>query len=208
MADMTNKSAPGVTVRTATAADLPVLAAVLGAAFDDDPLGQWMFPDEATRADRLIRLFDLYTRRFVLPHGEVRVAGDDGAALWLPPDRWRVPPLLAARALPGYARLLGRRFGVFSRGMARLEREHPREPHWYLPFIGVTPVEQSRGVGSALLAAVLDICDRTGVPAYLEASTPRNAALYERHGFETRHELALPDGPTTWAMWREPRSRD
>ncbi|MDP9345553.1 MAG: GNAT family N-acetyltransferase, partial [Actinomycetota bacterium] len=45
-----------------------------------------------------------------------------------------------------------------------------------------------------------------GLPAYLEASSPRNRALYERHGFSVTEELKLPrNGPPLWLMWRDPR---
>jgi hypothetical protein len=50
--------------------------------------------------------------------------------------------------------------------------------------------------------------DREGVPAYHEATSPRNRALYERHGYVNQGEFVLPDGgPTLWRMWREPRNR-
>jgi hypothetical protein len=53
---------------------------------------------------------------------------------------------------------------------------------------------------------MLSRCDEQGLPAYLEASSPRNRALYERHGFEVTEELKLPrSGPPLWLMWREPR---
>lgn len=43
------------------------------------------------------------------------------------------------------------------------------------------------------------------VPVYLEASTPRNRALYERHGFRDHGEpIPLPDGPRLQPMWRTP----
>ena len=48
--------------------------------------------------------------------------------------------------------------------------------------------------------------DREQMPAYHEATTPRNRALYERHGYVTVGEFRLPDGPPLWAMWREPSS--
>ena len=45
------------------------------------------------------------------------------------------------------------------------------------------------------------------MPAYLEASSPRNRALYERHGFAVTEEFFLGKGsPPLWRMWREPVS--
>ena len=45
------------------------------------------------------------------------------------------------------------------------------------------------------------------MPAYHEATTPRNRALYERHGYVTQGEFTLPDGPTLWRMWRDHASQ-
>lgn len=194
-----------VPVTTAVLEDAAMIGRVLGDAFFDDPVGHWLDPDPATRAGRLTRLFELWATAFTVPHGEVVRAGDAGAALWLPPGRWQVPPLVLLRHLPRLGRIFGRRTALLLRGQNRLERHHPRAPHWYLPLMGVATDRQGRGIGSSLLAAVLERCDRDGVPAYLEATCERNRDLYARHGFDLRDELQLPDGPTLWPMWREPR---
>ena len=47
---------------------------------------------------------------------------------------------------------------------------HPTFDHWYLPLAGVDPPAQGRGLGSVLLRHALEICDRGGLPAYLEAT--------------------------------------
>jgi hypothetical protein len=45
------------------------------------------------------------------------------------------------------------------------------------------------------------------MPGYLEASSMRSRALYERHGYVFMGKtLDLPDGPHMWPMWREPQS--
>jgi hypothetical protein len=59
-----------------------------------------------------------------------------------------------------------------------------------------------------VLGPVLDICDREGLPAYLESSKERNVAFYRHHGFEVTGELSLPEGSVRlWLMWREPLGR-
>jgi RimJ/RimL family protein N-acetyltransferase len=56
-----------------------------------------------------------------------------------------------------------------------------------------------------LLSPTLARCDRDGLPAYLEASSERSAALYERLGFEHVRELRLAGSPPLWLMLRPPR---
>jgi hypothetical protein len=55
---------------------------------------------------------------------------------------------------------------------------------------------------------MLERCDRERLPAFLEPSTPRNRALYERHGFTVTEEFRLGrSAPPQWRMWREPAPR-
>jgi GNAT superfamily N-acetyltransferase len=83
--------------------------------------------------------------------------------------------------------------------LERMAEQHPREPHWYLFFLGTRPERQAQGLGSALIRRVLDVCDAEGTPAYLEATSQRSVALYGRHGFDVVGEIRLPGGPSLWA---------
>ena len=87
-----------------------------------------------------------------------------------------------------------------------LEAVHERRPHWYLAIVGTDPVHQGHGIGSALLAPVLEQCDREGSLAYLESSKEVNIRFYERHGFEVTQEVRIPGGPVMWPMLRIPRA--
>jgi ribosomal protein S18 acetylase RimI-like enzyme len=196
------------TPRRAVAADLPALARALARAFLDDPVACWSCPPAALRP-RMLERFHRIRLGQVLREQEVWTEpGLAGAALWLPPMRWRTTPredLELARCMLT-PRLLARLPLVFSGFVSRLERNHPATPpHWYLAVLGTEPAAQGRGIGSALLAPVLERCDADGVGAYLESSKERNIAFYARHGFRVTRELALPRGPTMWAMWRDPR---
>ena len=71
----------GVHVRPAVRSDIPALSAVLAEAFEDDPLMAWMLPDEATRADRLTKLFAAEARYHHLAGGGVEVATDDNGLI-------------------------------------------------------------------------------------------------------------------------------
>jgi ribosomal protein S18 acetylase RimI-like enzyme len=85
-----------------------------------------------------------------------------------------------------------------------MERRHIREPHFYIPYIGVAPGAQGRGLGTALLRPTLDRCDHERLPAYLEATSERNVALYERLGFQHLGEFNLGTSPPLWPMRRPP----
>jgi GNAT superfamily N-acetyltransferase len=88
-----------------------------------------------------------------------------------------------------------------------MEWRHVREPHYYVRDVGVHPDMQGNGLGSALLRPTLERCDREGLPAYLEASSERNAALYARLGFQLTDELRIAGSPPLRLMLRSPSPR-
>ncbi|KAI4731931.1 acyl-CoA N-acyltransferase [Aureobasidium sp. EXF-10728] len=62
------------------------------------------------------------------------------------------------------------------------------QPYMYLKVLAIDPAYQRRGVGSLLLDEGLQIADRCGVQAYLEA-TKAGRPLYARYGFEDREYM-------------------
>ena len=121
-----------------------------------------------------------------------------GAAISAPPGAWRAP--LRAALLQGS--LFGIHVARATRLLAAIERRHLREPHHYFAHIGVTPAAQGRGLGSRMMRPTLDRCDRDGLPAYLEASSERSAALYERLGFRLVREVRVGGSPPLRLMIR------
>lgn len=91
--------------------------------------------------------------------------------------------------------------------MHQMASYHPREPHWYLPLLGIDPAHQGKGLGGALLKHATDICDPDGLPAYVESSSPRNIPLYERHGFEIMGRIQSGGSPVFTPMVRKPQGR-
>jgi len=197
-------------VRKVTPADVPGVARSLAEAFYDDPAFCHCLPDAGRRMGRVEPGFHLFLRRIYLEQDECYTTdGAVGGALWSPPGTWKLSALAQLRLLPAMVRAYRSDVSRVMRALSFIEHRHPEEPHYYLGFLGVEPSSQGRGVGSALMRPVLDRCDREGVPAYLEASTPRNRDLYERHGFEVVEEIELPgNGPPIWRMWRQPVARE
>lgn len=209
MTDPAESAREAASVRKVTESDRPRVIAALARAFYDDPNFGWLFRDGSRRLRQLADGFALFGRRIWFRHDHGYTTDSvAGAALWLPPGEWHLSPLAQLALIPAIARHMRPGELVrFMRATNQLERRHPGERHFYLPIIGVSPEWQGRGLGTALLRPVLDRCDRDEIPAYLEASTPRSRACYERSGFVVEDEVPLPGGgPPWWAMWRKPRA--
>jgi GNAT superfamily N-acetyltransferase len=192
-------------IRTASIDDAESIGRLLGDAFENDPGMSWCFPDPGVRPRRLEALFGLIASDGYVPVGRSTIVDDTAAALWLPAgttlgDDVRKPLLeKLAVALEGELERIGTLAGMVG-------EVHPSDTdHWYLLAIGVRQSAQGAGLGGKLLEHTLRLADARHEPAYLEASSPRNRALYERYGFEATMTLTLPDGPDIWPMWRDGR---
>ena len=197
-------------IRPATRADIPAIAATLAAAFVDDPVKQHLTGLTHVPPERSQAFFDAFTR-IQFPHEHVYVAEVDGeirgAAVWSPPGHWRVPTGAILRWGPRFVRMYGRRFPANLKVLKAVEQHHPRDPHYYLEFLGVDPAAQGQGLGRLLVDEMVSLGDREGVPLYLENSKEKNLAFYGRHGFQPREPMRLPgrNGPHIWPMWRNPK---
>lgn len=192
---------PAISVQPSTRDDAARIEAALTVAFAGDPPVRWVYPD----AESYLRHFPEFVRAFgggAIALGTAwQVESFAGVALWLPPqtgpDEAALVELIE-RSVPHT-----RHAEVFTVLEAQ-GNAHPTEPHWYLPLIGVDAAFQGRGVGSSLLQHTLGVCDREGLPAYLEATSPRSVRLYERHGFQRLEPLRVGTCPPITPMWREP----
>lgn len=189
-------------IRTAAVTDTEQCLSVLTLAFESDPPCRWVWPDPQQYREA----FPLFAQAFgggAIDRGTAQYyEGFSGVALWLPPGE-----------APDEESLIGiiqdtvsdeQKDAMFSM-FEQMDGYHPDEPHWYLPLIGVDPVNQSRGIGSALLQHVLDQCDRQRTLAYLEATSTRNVPFYARHGFEAIGNIQVADSPMIVPMLRRPR---
>ncbi|MCX5385604.1 GNAT family N-acetyltransferase [Streptomyces sp. NBC_00083] len=195
-------------IRRAAQRDAEAAVGILDEAFRDDPVSCWVLPDPARRPAAHPRLMAAFFQ-ISLDEGHVDLAEDGSAvALWLdvpaepqqPGGGDDGPAQLRAYVDPDNERveLMAHFMGA----------HHPHgRAHAYLMMVGVLPDRQGRGLGTELITAVLERCDREGLPAYLEASSERSPALYRRLGFAPLGEpVRLPDGPQVFPMWREPKA--
>lgn len=194
-------------VRTARPGEWHQIGHLLGDAFFDDPMWAWVAPDADKRRRHLGSLFAQLIRKRV-EAGTAQITTDGGgAAVWAPPNQWKITTLESAAMTVPMLKVIGPRL-MLSRTKALLdtERYHPTEEHWYLEIVGADPSRRGQGIGSALLDAGLERVDEQGLPTYLECSSAANLPLYNRYGFEVTQEIACgKDGPPLWLMWRNAR---
>jgi ribosomal protein S18 acetylase RimI-like enzyme len=155
--------------------------ATVVSAFIADPVERWLWPE----AWRYLTHFPAFVAAF----GSAAFAADTvgaledfaAVALWIPPgaapdgDR-----IVAALRDTVPAEQHADVFAV----LEQMDSAHPRNRHWYLPWLAVDPCRQHVGLGSRLLLRGLARVDADHLPAYLETPNPRTVPLYERHGFD------------------------
>ncbi|MEV1130180.1 GNAT family N-acetyltransferase [Agromyces sp. NPDC049794] len=178
---------------------------ILTLAFAGDPVIRWIWPD----AGRFLQYYPdaaamLGEGAFAAGTADI-APGGAGAALWVPPGASDDSDAAADAAADLIVRSVdASRHDEMFGFLEQTQAHHPTRPHWYLPFIGVDPHQQGRGVGSGLMRSALARVDTDGLGAYLEATSERNRALYERHGFVVQAEIRSATSPPLWPMWREP----
>lgn len=195
------------TIRQATSADFDPISTTLAKAFHDDPVKLHLIGGKSVAEEKVKPFFTAF-QKLQLPHGHVyTTAGYEAAALWAPPDQWKIPFTGVLRHSPTFVKLYGRRFFANLGVLTAMEKAHSEVefPHYYLEIIGTAPAHQGKGCGAALMEPMVARADEEGVGMYLESSKESNLAFYGRFGFEVRRTLQLKNGPPMWLMARPPR---
>src|SRR4051812_48995472 len=166
------------TIRAATAADAGPLTTLLAAAFHQDAVAVWIFPDPDRRAELLPGFFEVLFAMSVRAGGAYTTVGGDAVLLSSPPGHVPDPEeyrrLIASAAEHGEA----------LESVSGLQAAHrPAPDHYSSQFIGKRPDRRSAGLGAALSRHVLAQADRDGAPSYAEASSGHGRVLARRHGF-------------------------
>lgn len=189
-------------IKTATVSDEAPGIAVVVLAFSSDPAARWTWPNPNQYLEHFPSFVKIFGGNAFAHKSAYYVDGYAGAALWLPPKvRPDEDALITLLQRTGSTQFQKDGAAVFE----QMGRYHPREPHWYLPFIGVDPSHQGKGYGAALMQHALIPCDRDHTLAYLESSNPQNIPLYERHGFEVLGTIQVGTSPPIFPMLRKPQ---
>ena len=194
-------------IRPATPADIGSIATTLAKSFHDDPVKLHLLGGKSVPQAKVEPFFTTF-QKIKLPHGHVNTTpGHEAAAIWAPPDQWKIPFTTVLKNSPTFLKLYGLRLFPNLGVLSMMEKAHGEVdfPHYYLEIIGTDPAHQGKGFGSALMQPMVERADTEGVGLYLESSKESNVGFYGRFGFEVRRTLTLRKGPDMWLMWRKPR---
>lgn len=202
--------APAEAITDLERRELPAAAALLAAAFRDNPINRAVIGEPAARRLRCNRAGSRVSLHVALAGGggcRVERAGGVLRGLLL-----AEPPGLRPLPLPPTSLQLRCLFGQGWRVARRWQRVHseldslrPAEAHWYVHLLGVAPAAQGRGLGRALLRDLLVRVDAEGAASYLETDRPENLRFYEREGYAVVSEEQIV-GVSVWRMWRAARA--
>lgn len=197
----------GMEIAVAEQSDIGECAAVLAAAFADDPIMCVLWPNRRWRHRVLPDYFAASIRYHHLQGGAVDVARDRGrifaVADWDPPGREQQSVGDTLRAGPTFIRLFRHRLLNAIAVRRTLDSHAPAPPFWYLAHIGSHPSARGRGYAQALMTHRLHRADADGGSAYLVCTSVETTSFYEHHGFAVSTTFRLgASGPPLWGMVR------
>jgi GNAT superfamily N-acetyltransferase len=197
-------AATSVTIEEITGpAGIDRAVAVLTLSFSADPIARWVYGGDPhlylTHFPPFVHAFGGNAFGSGTAYG---MKGGIGTALWLPPDVHVDDEALGSVM---ERTLSPEKYAAMGTVFSQMAQYHPKEPHWYLPLIGIDSFHQNKGHGSVLMQHALQQCDRDHVAAYLESTNPRNISFYQRHGFEVLSTIVVDPSCSISPMLRRAR---
>jgi len=200
---MTTSGMPAL--RIAGAGDIDTVADLIAESFGHMPVIHYLVPDTARRRAVSRDWYRLFVEHAIGGAGQVVITEEgSAAAVWFD----RTGP---ADEPDGYQKRLAELAGDYLPHFEHLDRQmdanHPAGAHWHLLFLAVHPEWWRQGLGSILMNHTHARLDADGIPAYLEATSERNRALYRRHGYGDMNPptIAVTDDIPLYRMWRLPQ---
>jgi ribosomal protein S18 acetylase RimI-like enzyme len=177
---------------SATYKDKEIVVDILSKSFDDNKSVNYIVPQDKRRGQRIKRLME-YSFDICYHFGKVMLSDDRKAcALIVIPEKKKTTVQSIFLDLKLMFTCMG--LSNVSKAMSReakIRKAQPKEPMYYLWFIGVHPSEQGTGIGSGLLNEIVRESESEARTICLETSTLKNLPWYERFGFRIYNELDL-----------------
>lgn len=179
-------------MKKAQRSDKNLVIDILAKSFDTNQSVNYIVKQDNKRVQRVRSLMD-YSFEVCYLFGNVFLSDDKKAcALITYPDKKKttlksilldITLILSAVGVKNIKKTLARE--------AMINKLHPKEPMYYLWFIGVEPEHQNQGIGSILLDDIIEDSEHKQRPIYLETSTIKNLPWYKKFGFHIYNELDL-----------------
>lgn len=176
----------------ATYADKKTIVDILAKSFEDNKSVNYIIKQDANRKQHIHRLM-AYSFEVCFAFGKVLLSEEKKAcALVLFPDKkkttlhsilWDLQLIVNCIGIAGVSKAMKRE--------DRIKKLQPKEPLYYLWFIGVQPEEQNKGIGSVLLSELMEEAEAMHRTFCLETSTEKNIPWYLKSGLEVYKELDL-----------------
>ena len=176
----------------ASYSDKHIIVDLLASSFDDNQSVNYIVKQDKFRKQRIKKLMD-YAFNICDSFGRVVLSENKTAcALIFFPDKkmttlksilWDIKLVTNCIGLNGVSKALARE--------RKIKSLQPKELLYYLWFIGVTPVEQSKGIGSMLLTEIIQDAESVNKTLCLETSTEKNIPWYKKFGFSIYNEMDL-----------------
>lgn len=176
----------------ATYGDKERIVNILTEAFDDNKSVNYIVRQDRHRKRRIRRLMK-YSFEVCHSFGKVFLSDDrQSCALILLPDKkkttlrsiwWDIQLILTCTGIGNVRKAMQRE--------TKIKALQPKEPFYYLWFIGVSPQAQGKGIGTALMKEFLAECGFNKRVICLETSTTRNLPWYKKFGFSIYNKLDL-----------------
>ena len=160
--------------------------------FEDNRSVNYIVKQDKKRNQRIRKLME-YSFEMCYSFGEVFLSENKkGCVLIMLPDKKKT----TLKTIVLDANLVLSSIGLLNTKKAlnkesKIKKFHPDELMYYLWFIGVDPMEQHKGIGSALMRDVITESIKKKRSVYLETSTLKNIPWYEKFGFTIYNELDL-----------------
>lgn len=170
--------------------DKPIVIDILSDAFDENQSVNYIVTQDEHKKVRIRALMN-YSFEICYRFGAVYFSNDKSAcALVLYPDQKKFSVATTWLDLKLVFNAIGlRRAGKAMSRESAIKSNYPKEPIYYLWFLGVLNPHQHTGVGTQLLKEVIKDSQTQKRPVYLETSTLNNIPWYQKNGFEIYNEL-------------------
>lgn len=195
-----------------TKKDIPLGAETLSSAFTNDPLWQKLFQGSEYEDKKRKAFFEIPLRQGIYYGNAYGSSSNlEGVGVVIPgkyayTTLWQVIRTGCLGAISRVGNEIGSKVNkMFEPFIKEHKALNAKGEYLYINILGVNLLNQGKGLGGALLNAIIDEANQKSLPLYLETETEENVRFYEKYGFKVYKTITLPIvDHKMWTMIKEP----